>query len=49
MFALLDEYGSYDEGFVFYDTVDETERADLAASLSALSEPMSKLTAAVVK
>lgn len=49
MFTLLDEYGSYDEGFVFYDTVDETERADLAASLSALSEPMSKLTAAVVK
>ncbi|UOQ60857.1 EfeM/EfeO family lipoprotein [Leucobacter rhizosphaerae] len=49
MFALLDEYGSYDAGFVFYDTVDETQRAELAASLSALSEPMSKLTAAVVK
>ena len=49
MFALLGEYGSYDAGFVFYDTVDETQRAELAASLSALSEPMSKLTAAVVK
>lgn len=48
MFSLLDSYGSYDEGFVFYDTVTEDERAALAAKLNALSEPMSKLTAAVV-
>ncbi|MFT4231316.1 MAG: peptidase M75 family protein [Leucobacter sp.] len=49
MFALLATYGSYDDGFVFYDTVDQSERNELAAKLSALSEPLSKLTAAVVK
>lgn len=49
MFALLDTYGSYDAGFVFYDTVDDAQRAELAAKLNALSDPMSKLTAAVVK
>ncbi|CAG7609114.1 iron uptake system protein EfeO [Leucobacter soli] len=48
MFALLDTYGSYDQGFVFYDTVDDDARAELAAKLNALSEPMSQLTAAVV-
>ena len=48
MFALLDTYGSYDAGFVFYDTVDGSARAGLAAKLNALSESMSKLTAAVV-
>lgn len=49
MFALLGTYGSYEEGFVFYDTVGEGERQELAAKLNALSEPMSRLTAAVVK
>lgn len=49
MFALLDEYGSYDAGFVFYDTVSDVERNDLAAQLNALSAPMSRLTAAVVQ
>lgn len=49
MFALLDTYGSYDTGFVFYDTVGDDERGELAAKLNALSEPMSKLTAAVVQ
>lgn len=48
MFALLDTYGSYDAGFVFYDTVDDAERNALAARLNALAESMSKLTAAVV-
>ncbi|MGJ0203828.1 iron uptake system protein EfeO [Leucobacter sp. gxy201] len=48
MFALLETYGSYDAGFVAYDTVDEQARSGLAAKLNALSEPMSKLTAAVV-
>lgn len=49
MFALLETYGNYEDGFVFYDTVTEPERSELAAKLSALSTPMSKLTAAVVK
>ena len=49
MLALLAEYGSYDAGFVSYDTVGDTERNELAAQLNALSEPMSRLTAAVVK
>lgn len=49
MFALLETYGSYDEGFVSYDTVDQAARNELAAKLGALSEPMSRLTAAVVQ
>lgn len=48
MFALLATYGNYTDGFVFYDTVTQAERNELAAKLSALSEPLSKLTAAVV-
>jgi len=48
MYAALDAYGSYDDGFVFYDTVGDDERQVLAAKLTALSEPMAKLTAAVV-
>lgn len=49
MFALLDTYGSYEAGFVSYDTVDDEARAGLAARLNALTEPLSRLTAAVVK
>lgn len=49
MFALLESYGSYDAGFVFYDTVGQQQRNELAAKLTALSEPMSKLTAGVVQ
>lgn len=48
MLDLLGEYGSYDDGFVFYDSVSQDERNDLAAQLGALSDPMSRLTAAVV-
>lgn len=48
MLDLLAEYGSYDDGFVSYDTVSQDERNALAAQLGALSEPMSRLTAAVV-
>ena len=48
MFALLATYGNYTDGFVFYDTVTQAERNELAAKLSALSEPLSRLTAAVV-
>ncbi|QIK62042.1 peptidase M75 family protein [Leucobacter viscericola] len=49
MFKLLDTYGSYKAGFVSYDTVDAAQRSELAAKLNALSEPMSRLTAAVVQ
>ncbi|WP_353055847.1 iron uptake system protein EfeO [Leucobacter sp. CX42] len=49
MFELLATYGSFDAGFVSYDTVDATQRNELAAKLTALSEPMSRLTAGVVK
>ncbi|UOQ58658.1 EfeM/EfeO family lipoprotein [Leucobacter allii] len=48
MFALLATYGDYEGGFVSYDTVGQPERNELAAKLSALSEPLSTLTAAVV-
>jgi len=49
MTKLLASYGSYAQGFVSYDTVDDAQRAELAATLNALSEPLSRLTAAVVK
>lgn len=49
MLELLASYGDYESGFPSYETVDESKRAELAAALTALSEPMSKLTATVVK
>lgn len=49
MLDLLATYGSLDTGFVSYDQVDEAQRNALAAKLTALSDPMAKLTAAVVK
>lgn len=49
MFELLGTYGSYEAGFVSYDTVDDTKRNELAAKLTALSDPMSRLTAGVVQ
>nr|WP_209706688.1 iron uptake system protein EfeO [Leucobacter exalbidus] len=49
MLELLATYGSYEDGFVSYDTVTQAERNDLAAALTALSEPLSRLTAAVVQ
>ncbi|WP_166988002.1 iron uptake system protein EfeO [Canibacter zhoujuaniae] len=48
MLALLDTYGSYDKGFVNYETVTTAERNELGAQLSALSEPLSKLTNTVL-
>lgn len=48
MKALLATYGNDDEGFVFYDTVDQAARNELGAQLNALSEPMSQLTHAVL-
>jgi iron uptake system component EfeO len=48
MKALLETYGNYDDGFVFYDTVDQDERNELGALLNALSEPLSHLTSTVL-
>ncbi|SDH42883.1 iron uptake system protein EfeO [Agrococcus jejuensis] len=49
MTALLATYGSFDEGFVSYDTVGDDERNALAAQLNALAEPLSQLTAVIVE
>lgn len=48
MFALLDEYGDYDRGFVDYSTVGQEQRGELGAQLNALSEPLSQLTNVVL-
>jgi len=48
MKTLLGKYGSYDKGFVSYDTVPQSERNALGAQLNALSEPLSKLTSQVL-
>lgn len=48
MKELLATYGSYDAGFVSYDTVPQTERNVLGAQLNALSEPLSELTHTVL-
>lgn len=45
---LLGEYGSYEKGFVSYDTVDQKKRNALGAQLNALSEPLSRLTFTVL-
>jgi len=44
----LAAYGSLEDGFVDYDTVTESERADLTALINALAEPLSQLTATVL-
>lgn len=49
MLALLASYGSYTDGFASYDTVTSEQRNELAGSLGALSEPLSRLTATVVE
>lgn len=48
MKALLATYGSYEAGFVSYETVDQTARNALGAQLNALSEPLSQLTFTVL-
>jgi len=48
MVALLHTYGSFESGFVAYDTVTQAERNVLGAQLNALSEPLSTLTHAVL-
>lgn len=45
---LLAEYGSLDDGFVSYDTVDAAQQAELTRSLDALREPLSQLTGTVL-
>ncbi|QXT64012.1 iron uptake system protein EfeO [Tessaracoccus palaemonis] len=44
----LATYGSLDEGFVSYDTVDDAGRKELTAKLDAVREPLSRLTNAVL-
>jgi len=45
----LAAYGSLDAGFTYYNDLDESDIKDLADGVNALSEPLSKLTAALVK
>lgn len=45
---LLDKY-RVGEGFVFYDQLSQAQVQELSAAVDALAEPLSKLTAAVVK
>ncbi|GAA2175469.1 imelysin family protein [Agrococcus versicolor] len=49
MTSLLATYGSFDAGFVSYETVTDAERNALAAQLNALAEPLSQLTATIVE
>ncbi len=37
------------QGLVFYDELDQEQVQELSAAVDALAEPLSKLTAAVVK
>ncbi|MFB2581627.1 iron uptake system protein EfeO [Herbiconiux sp. P15] len=46
--ATLSEYGSLDEGFVYYDELSTDQVKQLADGVSALSEPLSRLTATLV-
>lgn len=48
MQALLDQYGSLEEGFVLYDTVSADQQAELTAQVDALREPLSQLTGTVL-
>ena len=48
MFSLLETHGSYEAGFVSYDTVEQPQRNELGAQLNALSEPLSQLTHTVL-
>ena len=46
--SLLDQYKDGD-GFVYYDELERAQVRELGAAVDSLSEPLSKLTAAVVK
>ena len=46
--ALLDQY-RVEDGFKYYDELTQEQVQELSAAVDALSEPLSKLTAAVVK
>lgn len=45
---LLDRYRTDDGGFVFYDTVGESERKELSDAVNSLGEPLSKMTGAII-
>lgn len=45
---LLAEYGSVEEGFVFYDTVTAEQQAELTQQIDELREPLSELTGTVL-
>lgn len=45
---LLAQYGSVDEGFVYYDELTDDQVLELARAVDALGEPLSRLTAAAV-
>ncbi|WP_263119828.1 iron uptake system protein EfeO [Cellulomonas sp. RIT-PI-Y] len=44
---LLAQYGSIDDGFVYYDELTADQVAELAAAVDAVSEPLSHLTAVI--
>lgn len=46
--AQLDQYGSLDAGYVFYDTVTRDQQRELVDQIDATREPLSKLTNAVL-
>lgn len=46
--SLLDEYGTLEEGYVMYDTVDAAGQAELTRKIDALREPLSRLTGTVL-
>ena len=46
--ALLDTYGSLEEGYVSYDTVTSEQQKELTTKIDALREPLSRLTGTVL-
>ncbi len=46
--ALLDGYGSLENGFVLYDTVTAEQQKELTTQIDATREPLSKLTSTVL-
>ena len=46
--TMLDKYGSLETGYVSYETVTDAQRKQLSDQVNALSEPLSRLTHAVL-
>ncbi|MFV0433516.1 MAG: iron uptake system protein EfeO [Leucobacter sp.] len=46
--ALLDQYGSLDDGYVMYDEVTSAQQKELTAQIDALRKPLSRLTGTVL-